>query len=130
MGERRRRGGAAVHHSRCARHSGLFDLLRIAANLGWFMAAFAGIKAAVLAIVVQAMLRVVGRAWAPRSAKRWRRVLCRAVPVRPAVPAGRPGAGAPGRWSRRSGRNGCACRRCRNPTSPRPVHGEPQPRQC
>ncbi|EGD60743.1 chromate transporter [Novosphingobium nitrogenifigens DSM 19370] len=34
----------------------------IAAKLGWFMAAFAGIKAAVLALVVQAMLRVAGRA--------------------------------------------------------------------
>ena len=33
-----------------------------AANLGWFAALFLGIKAAVLAVVVQALLRVAGRA--------------------------------------------------------------------
>lgn len=34
----------------------------VAANLDWFVAAFLGIKAAVLAIVVQALLRIGGRA--------------------------------------------------------------------
>lgn len=37
-------------------------LYGFAANLGWFAALFLGIKAAVLAIVVQALLRVAGRA--------------------------------------------------------------------
>lgn len=37
-------------------------LYGFAANLGWFTAIFLGIKAAVLAIVVQALLRVAGRA--------------------------------------------------------------------
>ncbi len=37
-------------------------LYGFAANLGWFAALFLGIKAAVLAIVVQALLRIAGRA--------------------------------------------------------------------
>ena len=37
-------------------------LYALAANLGWFAALFLGIKAAVLAIVVQALLRIAGRA--------------------------------------------------------------------
>lgn len=37
-------------------------LYAYAANLGWFAALFLGIKAAVLAIVVQALLRIAGRA--------------------------------------------------------------------
>lgn len=37
-------------------------LYAVAANLGWFEALFLGIKAAVLAIVVQALLRIAGRA--------------------------------------------------------------------
>jgi chromate transporter len=37
-------------------------LYAFAANLGWFAALFLGIKAAVLAIVVQALLRIAGRA--------------------------------------------------------------------
>lgn len=41
---------------------GLSALYGYAANLGWFAALFLGIKAAVLAIVVQALLRVAGRA--------------------------------------------------------------------
>lgn len=41
---------------------GLSVLYGFAAKLGWFAALFLGIKAAVLAIVVQALLRVAGRA--------------------------------------------------------------------
>ena len=37
-------------------------LYAVAANLGWFAALFLGVKAAVLAIVVQALLRIGGRA--------------------------------------------------------------------
>lgn len=37
-------------------------LYALAADLGWFAALFTGIKAAVLAIVVQALLRIAGRA--------------------------------------------------------------------
>ncbi|MEL7706163.1 chromate efflux transporter [Citromicrobium bathyomarinum] len=37
-------------------------LYAVAANLGWFEAIFLGVKAAVLAIVVQALLRIAGRA--------------------------------------------------------------------
>jgi len=37
-------------------------LYAVAANLGWFAALFLGIKAAVLALVVQALLRIAGRA--------------------------------------------------------------------
>ncbi|WP_369025671.1 chromate efflux transporter [Qipengyuania sp. RANM35] len=37
-------------------------LYAIAANLDWFVAVFLGVKAAVLAIVVQALLRIAGRA--------------------------------------------------------------------
>jgi chromate transporter len=37
-------------------------LYALAANLGWFVAIFLGIKAAVLAIIVQALLRIAGRA--------------------------------------------------------------------
>ncbi len=37
-------------------------LYAVAANLGWFSALFLGIKAAVLALVVQALLRIAGRA--------------------------------------------------------------------
>ncbi len=37
-------------------------LYAVAANLGWFAALFLGIKAAVLAVVVQALLRIAGRA--------------------------------------------------------------------
>ena len=37
-------------------------LYAVAANLGWFEALFLGVKAAVLAIVVQALLRIAGRA--------------------------------------------------------------------
>ena len=37
-------------------------LYAYAADLGWFAALFLGIKAAVLAIVVQALLRIAGRA--------------------------------------------------------------------
>jgi len=41
---------------------GLSALYMAAANLGWFAAIFAGVKAAVLAIIVQAVLRIGGRA--------------------------------------------------------------------
>jgi chromate transporter len=41
---------------------GLSILYAYAAGLGWFSALFLGVKAAVLAIVVQALLRVAGRA--------------------------------------------------------------------
>lgn len=41
---------------------GLSMLYAVAADLGWFAALFMGIKAAVLAIVVQALLRLAGRA--------------------------------------------------------------------
>jgi chromate transporter len=41
---------------------GLSILYAFAAHLGWFAALFLGIKAAVLAIVVQALLRIAGRA--------------------------------------------------------------------
>jgi len=41
---------------------GLSMLYALAANLDWFAAIFLGIKAAVLAIVVQALLRIAGRA--------------------------------------------------------------------
>ena len=41
---------------------GLSVLYAYAAHLGWFAALFLGIKAAVLAIVVQALLRIAGRA--------------------------------------------------------------------
>ncbi|NLR70415.1 chromate efflux transporter [Novosphingobium sp. ERN07] len=41
---------------------GLTMLYAVAANLEWFAALFLGIKAAVLAIVVQALLRIAGRA--------------------------------------------------------------------
>lgn len=41
---------------------GLSILYAYAAHLGWFAALFLGIKAAVLAIVVQAVLRIAGRA--------------------------------------------------------------------
>ncbi|WP_255504660.1 chromate efflux transporter [Novosphingobium sp. EMRT-2] len=41
---------------------GLSMLYAFAANLDWFAALFLGIKAAVLAIVVQALLRIAGRA--------------------------------------------------------------------
>ncbi|MGV3731193.1 MAG: chromate efflux transporter [Sphingopyxis sp.] len=41
---------------------GLSMLYVMAAGLGWFTALFLGIKAAVLAIVVQALLRIAGRA--------------------------------------------------------------------
>jgi chromate transporter len=41
---------------------GLSVLYAMAADLDWFVAAFLGIKAAVLAIVVQALLRIGGRA--------------------------------------------------------------------
>jgi chromate transporter len=41
---------------------GLSLLYALAANLTWFAAIFLGIKAAVLAIVVQALLRIAGRA--------------------------------------------------------------------
>jgi chromate transporter len=41
-------------------------LYALAANLGWFAAIFLGIKAAVLAIVVQALLRIAGRALGTR----------------------------------------------------------------
>jgi chromate transporter len=37
-------------------------LYAVAANLGWFAALFLGIKAAVLALVVQALVRIAGRA--------------------------------------------------------------------
>jgi chromate transporter len=40
----------------------LSALYAVAANLGWFEALFLGVKAAVLAIVVQALLRIAGRA--------------------------------------------------------------------
>jgi chromate transporter len=48
-------------------------LYGFAAQLSWFSALFLGIKAAVLAIVVQAVLRVAGGRWARRSARplRW-----------------------------------------------------------
>jgi len=41
---------------------GLSMLYAVAANLDWFEALFLGVKAAVLAIVVQALLRIAGRA--------------------------------------------------------------------
>lgn len=41
---------------------GLSALYMAAANLSWFAAIFAGVKAAVLAIIVQAVLRIGGRA--------------------------------------------------------------------
>ena len=41
---------------------GLSIVYTFAASLGWFVAMFVGIKAAVLAIVVQALLRIAGRA--------------------------------------------------------------------
>ena len=41
---------------------GLSVLYAYAANLGWFAALFLGVKAAVLAIVVQALIRIAGRA--------------------------------------------------------------------
>ena len=41
---------------------GLSALYMAAANVGWFEAIFAGVKAAVLAIIVQALLRIGGRA--------------------------------------------------------------------
>lgn len=41
---------------------GLSALYMAAANLGWFAAIFAGVKAAVLAIIIQAVLRIGGRA--------------------------------------------------------------------
>jgi chromate transporter len=41
---------------------GLSALYAAAAGLGWFAALFLGVKAAVLAIVVQALLRIAGRA--------------------------------------------------------------------
>ncbi|WP_196491746.1 chromate transporter, partial [Erythrobacter donghaensis] len=37
-------------------------LYALAANLGWVAALFTGVKAAVLAIVMQALLRIAGRA--------------------------------------------------------------------
>lgn len=40
----------------------LSTLYALAANLDWFSAAFLGVKAAVLAIVVQALIRIAGRA--------------------------------------------------------------------
>jgi len=41
---------------------GLSTLYAFAADLDWFAAVFLGIKAAVLAIIVQALLRIAGRA--------------------------------------------------------------------
>ncbi len=41
---------------------GLSALYMVAANVSWFTAIFAGVKAAVLAIIVQAVLRIGGRA--------------------------------------------------------------------
>ncbi len=41
---------------------GLSMLYAVAANLGWFAALFLGVKAAVLAIVLQALIRIAGRA--------------------------------------------------------------------
>lgn len=41
---------------------GLSALYVVAANVSWFIAIFAGVKAAVLAIIVQAVLRIGGRA--------------------------------------------------------------------
>ncbi len=40
---------------------GLSMLYAVAANLGWFAALFLGVKAAVLAIVLQALIRIAGR---------------------------------------------------------------------
>ncbi|MEY4722024.1 MAG: chromate efflux transporter, partial [Pseudomonadota bacterium] len=45
---------------------GLSLLYVLAAGLGWFAALFLGIKAAVLAVVAQALLRVAGRALGTR----------------------------------------------------------------
>jgi len=41
---------------------GLSMLYAVAANLDWFEALFVGVKAAVLAIVLQALIRIAGRA--------------------------------------------------------------------
>jgi chromate transporter len=63
-------------------------LYGFAADLAWFAALFLGIKAAVLAIIAQALVRIAGRALKTP----FQRVLavtavCGAVPVRRAVPA-------------------------------------------
>lgn len=66
----------------------LSTLYALAANLDWFSAAFLGVKAAVLAIVVQALIRIAGRALdtrfkqgALRSVPSWR-CSCSTCPFR------------------------------------------------
>jgi chromate transporter len=59
---RRAGGGVAVCHPGAAVILALSMLYGAAAHLAWFAALFLGIKAAVLAIVVQAVLRLAGRA--------------------------------------------------------------------